>query len=207
MTKIYRGTVQNVTVDILTAHLLRDWLRVPEAGSADGIRWGEWPATLRSIPRKRPDGKVLDGERVPRENLDVELNRDPYYATLTLKSNAGELGWVELTQWRTNEVEVFVFDWLQDEGAPDLWPAGTICADLGNWLEQHYKNELQGKLLTKRQQEKWEVLREFTALVEGTGRAIQDVEQDAPYNLEKGGMRKRWTRLRDEIGFDPPWPR
>ena len=129
---IYMGVVHNATEAILTSHLLRNWLRVKadylqgiliDAWSVGDVQAGELRGSLRTVPG---------------ETFAVQLVRGYLYASLTLQGDTGWLGWVELTQYRTDEVQVFVWDQPESEATPRLWPAGTLGADLVDWLDQHY---------------------------------------------------------------------
>ena len=128
------GVVHNATEAILTSHLLRNWLRVKadylqgiliDAWSVGDVQAGELRGSLRTVPG---------------ETFAVQLVRGYLYASLTLQAETGWLGWVELTQYRTDEVRVFVWDQPESEATPRLWPAGTLGADLVDWLKQHYEH-------------------------------------------------------------------
>jgi len=142
------GVVHNATEAILTSHLLRNWLRV-KADYLQGILIDAW-----SVGDVQADELRGSLRTVPGETFAVQLVRGYLYASLTLQAETGWLGWVELTQYRTDEVQVFVWDQPESEATPRLWPAGTLGADLVDWLDQHYdEHDVNEVVLTPAEQE------------------------------------------------------
>lgn len=147
---IYLVTVPNVSEEILTTHLLRNWLQGrhgddPDAsigvGSISSVPKSGLRATLRSVP-----GEVFH----------VSLSRVPYHAILAFTNDTGRLGWLEINQYRTDKVEAIVIDDLQIDGALDRWPAGTICRDLVDWLRRNYDPTVLDLVLTPAEQEEFD---------------------------------------------------
>lgn len=147
---IFLVTVPNVSEEILTTHLLRGWLRGRyeyEPGVSIGV------GSISNVPK---NGLQASLRSVPDEVFHVRLTRIPFHAILELTNDTGRLGWLEINQYLTNEVQVIVIDDLQIEGAPGQWPVETIVRDLETWLKWNYEPTILDLVLTPAEQEEFD---------------------------------------------------
>lgn len=188
----YMGVVHNATEAILTTHLLRNWLRVKadylrgiliDAWSVSDVQAGEVRGSLRTVPD---------------ETFSVQLVRGYLYASLTLQGETGSLGWVELTQFRADEVRVFVWDQPESAATPRLWPAGTLGADLVDWLGKHYKHTVTAERIAQEDEDDLALVRELAELSkqDTRGRNIRTLISD---NATKFPSYNTMLRKRDGL--------
>lgn len=199
MTTIYRGNIQNVTLDILLFWLKRGWLENLTTAAP-------LPALLRdTILQFYPDssGDYYTDDDGATWLLAVE--QEQYRARLIMhqakitENRFGFGGGIGMHVWihqlHTNAVQVLLYE-------PDPPRFGD---NLRTWLREAYSCHMTHKQLTPKQRDRWDELQEFTVKVEQEGMTIKDAEEQC--GVAEGTMRKAWTRLRAEIGIDPPWPR
>lgn len=194
--QIYSGTVTDVTEEILWVWLLRDWLRAWEVRIEPNPELVD--VAMRHPVTTAGTGLLIMGGMIGEEVIRVEADRQPLWTRcLFLAPNAADGGILELRQWRAAAVQVTFYELVTD----------LFADSLRTWLQERYECKVTHQQLSQRQQQTWNELQEFTQQVKESGRDIGEAESSAPWRVEPGTMRKRWKRLRAEIGIDPPWPR